>query len=41
MNVIARELDTNRTRVYLVIDKAITFGVDKPIIDRIHQEEGT
>ena len=36
VNVIARELDTNRTRVFLMIDKAITFGVDKPIIDRIH-----
>ena len=29
VNAIASELDTNMTRVYLVIDKAITFGVDK------------
>ena len=33
VNAIARELDTNRTRVYLVIDKAITFGVDKALKD--------
>ena len=36
VNAIARELDTNRTRAYLVIDKAITFGGYKQIIDRIH-----
>ena len=33
MNAIARELDTNRTRVYLVIDKAISFGVEKALKD--------
>ena len=33
VNAIASELDTNMTRVYLVIDKAITFGVDKALKD--------
>jgi transposase len=33
VNSIASELDTKRTRVYLVIDKAITFGVDKAMKD--------
>ena len=33
MNAIANELVTNRTRLYLVIDKAITFGMDKALKD--------
>ena len=33
VNAIARELGTNRTRVYLVIDKAISFGVEKALKD--------
>ena len=33
VNAIARELNTNRTRVYLVIDKAISFGVEKALND--------
>lgn len=33
VNAIARELDTNRTRVYRVIDKAISFGVEKALKD--------
>jgi len=30
---IARELDTNRTKVYLVIDKALSFGVENALGD--------
>ena len=33
VNAIARELHTNRTKVYLTIDKAISFGVEKAIKD--------
>ena len=33
VNAIARELGTNRTRVYLVLDKAISFGVEKALKD--------
>ena len=29
MNAIARELDTNRTKVCLVIDKTFSFGIEK------------
>ena len=32
-NAIARELHTNRTKIYLVIDKALSFGVEKAIKD--------
>ena len=33
VNTIARELHTNRTKVYLTIDKALSFGVVKAIKD--------
>ena len=33
VNAIARELHTNRTKVYLTIDKALSFGVEKAIKD--------
>ncbi len=33
VNTIARELHTNRTKVYLAIDKALSFGVEKAIKD--------
>jgi hypothetical protein len=33
VNTIARELHTNRTKIYLVIDKAISFGVEKALKD--------
>ncbi len=33
VNTIARELHTNRTKVYLTIDKALSFGVEKAIKD--------
>ena len=33
VNTIARELHTNRTKVYLTIDKALSFGVEKALKD--------
>ncbi|MHB1471984.1 MAG: IS630 family transposase, partial [Thermoplasmataceae archaeon] len=33
VNTIARELHTNRTKIYLTIDKALSFGVEKAIKD--------
>ena len=33
VNATARELDTNRTMVYPVIDKTISFGVEKALED--------